>query len=263
MKNKISYAAPLVVVVLSSAFFLMSFGSTITSGKLEGKDLSFAVTLKKNTFTLGEPIQVEFVLRNTGSEPVKVPGQGVESGSLKIFIAGETGDYKEYFGSGWGRRMGTATTLHPGKTQSYYATILWNGKPNVSHLNERAAEQVLAGKITTEYALPDPGVYFIKGVSSISSTPGEGVFEPIRVVIDEPKGDDLEVWNKIKGDREIAYLLQKAAFDTGKEERKQELIAKVEQILVLHPYSVYSTYLGPNLKKYKEDEAKRNRTFNK
>lgn len=224
-------------------------------------NLLFAVRTDKEAVTLGEPIRLEWVLTNNGTEPLRVPAQGVESGSLKIYIAGEDGEYKEYLGSGWGRKRGTSVTLEPGQSQSYFATILWNGKPNVSHLNGAAASQVLAGKITTEYALPKPGVYFIKGVSSISQGNSELGFKPTRIVVNQPTGDDLEVWNQIKGNGEIALLMQDGTFYTDKDEVKQQLTDQVEQIVVRYPQSVYSSYLKTNLEKYKAHEAQRNEFY--
>lgn len=257
MKSKIGY----LVLSISAALFLSILGVTEGMTKDENQDLSFAAKTNKEIFTLGEPVRVEFVLTNEGATPVKVPEQGVESGSLKIYIANQDREYKEYFASGWGREMGNAVTLEPGKSHSYYATILWNGKPNVSHLNENAAKQVLAGKITTEYALPTPGVYFIKGVSSISSNENEAGFKPVKVVFNDPTGIELEVWNQIKGNQEIALLMQTGGFNTDKAEIKQQLIEQVEQILLQHPNSVYSSYLRPNLEKYKADEARRNKLY--
>ncbi|MEP6849543.1 MAG: hypothetical protein ABI999_11855 [Acidobacteriota bacterium] len=233
----------------------------ISSRPVTTRDLSFAVRTDKEAFTLGEPIQIEWVLTNNGTEAIRVPAQGVESGSLKIYIAGEDGEYKEYFGSGWGRKRGTAVTLEPGKSQSYFATILWNGKPDVSHLNETAAIQVLAGKITTEYALPKPGVYFIKGVSSISQGNSEYGFKPTRIVVNQPTGDDLEVWNQIKGNGEIALLMQDGTFYTDKDETKRQLTDQVEQIATRYPQSIYSSYLKTNLEKYKAHEAQRNEFY--
>ena len=234
-----------------------------TQTKTENTNLSFKGKANKETFVLGEPVTVEFEFTNTGENPVLIGAQGVEVGSLKIFIArSQDGEYKEYFGSGWGRKQGKEILLGPKQSHKYKeATILWNGKPNVSHLNEDAARRVLAGKITTEYAFPDAGVYFIKGLSYFgeNATPIES--EPLKVVIKEPVGDDLEVWNQIKGNREISYLIQKGAFDTEKEAEKEQLTKQIEQIIVQYPNSVYSSYLKANLEKYKADEVKRNEFY--
>lgn len=261
MKNKkIIYIVMSVfaALVLCVSWSIIGFTQT----KTENADLSFKGKANKETFVLGEPITVEFEFTNTGESPVLIGAQGVEVGGLKIFIANKNGEYKEYFASGWGRKQGQKITLEPSQSLKYNgATILWNGKPNVSHLNEDAAKRILAGKITTEYALPEPGVYFIKGLSYIgeNATPIES--EPIKIVVNQPVGDDLEVWNQIKGNKEIAYLMQKGGFDAGKEAEKEQLTNQVEQIFEQYPNSIYSSYLKPNLEKYKANEAKRNEFY--
>lgn len=236
--------------------FLLSISWTIvalTQTTTLTNDLSLKGKTNKENFILGEPVTVEFEFINEGDDSVKVAGSGVESGGLKIFIAqGQDREYKEYFIGDWGRKHGQYISLEPKQLHRFKgATILWNGKPNVSHLNETAAARVLKGKITTEYAFPEPGVYFIKGLSYFgeNATPIES--EPIKVVIEEPVGDDLDVWNQIKGNKEIAYLMQHSAFDTGKEAKKEQLNNQVEQIFVQYPNSIYSSYLKSNLEKYK------------
>lgn len=262
MKNKkIIYIATSIFIALS---LCVSWSIVIfTQAKTAKTDLSFKGKANKETLILGEPITVEFEFTNTGESPVLIGAQGVEVGSLKIFIArSQDGEYKEYFGSGWGRKRGKEILLAPKQSHKYKeVAILWNGKPNVSHLNEDAAKRILAGKITTEYALPEPGVYFIKGLSYIgeNATPIES--EPIKIVVNEPIGDDLIIWNQIKGNKEIAYLMQKGGFDTGKEVEKQQLANKVEQIFEQYPNSIYLSYLKPNLEKYKANEAKRNEFY--
>jgi hypothetical protein len=233
-----------------------------TNSQTETQGLSFKAKVGKESYVLGEPIQVEFVFSNEGSTPLAIFGGGVETGALKVFIASsQDGEYKEYFASGWGRKHGVEISIEPKQSYKYQATILWNGKPNVSHLNENAAREVLKGKITTEYALPAPGVYFIKGVSYVSENAKKIESEPAQIVINEPVGDDLKVWNRIKGNREIAQLLQKDSFDTGKDEEKIKLIEEVEEIIQKHPNSLYSDYLKPSLEKSKIHEKKRNEFY--
>lgn len=234
-----------------------------TQEKGSESTVSFAGESNKESFLLGEPVTFSFTFNNTGEKRVEVAAGGVDSGGLKIFIADkEGGEYKEYFVGSWGRKRGGYHKLEPGQSFNLSkVTVLWHGKPNVSHLNEDAARRLLAGKLTTEYAFQEPGVYFIKGRSYFreNATPIESA--PIRIEIKQPQGDDLEVWNQIKGNKEIAFLLQNASFDTDKGEMKQQLAEQVEQIILQHPNGVYSGYLRPNLEKYKADEARRNDAY--
>lgn len=243
-------------IIIFVSWTMIGFTQTQTS------NLSFKGKANQATYVLGEPISIEFEFTNAGETRQTVVAGGVEVGSLKIFVAGKDGEYKRYVSGSWGRMRGQRITLEPTQSLKYSGiTILWNGKPNVSHLNESTAQQVLAGKITTEYAFPEPGIYFVKGVSTYgeNATPIES--EPIKIVVTEPTGIDLEVWNQIKGNREIALLLQNGAFDTGEEARKEQLSHHVEQIFTQFPNSMYSSYLKRNLGEYKVKEAKRNEAY--
>lgn len=256
MKNKRKKAiltGVLMVMLSVVSWSIIGF----TQNKTEMLGLSFKAKSNKTNFVLGEAVKIDFAFLNQRETSVLVPNQGVETGGLKILISDNNTDYKEYFGYGWGRKRGKAIALASGQIQNYEVTILWNGKPNVSHLNEEAGNQVLKGKITTEYALPKPGVYFIKGLSYVgeNATPIES--ESVQITIGEPVGDDLVVWNQIKGNREIALLMQVGEFDTGKDEEKAKLVRQVEQILEQYPNSVYSSYLKKNLEKFKLSEEKR------
>lgn len=227
--------------------------------KTESANLSFKGKINKETFTLGEPISVEFEISNEGETSIGVHTGGVETGFLKVFIASQDGEYKEYFGYGWGLKMGRISNLDSKESRKYkVATILWQGKPDISGLNEQAAKEKLKGKIITEYALPEPGVYFIKGISYVGENATPIETQPIQIVINEPVGDDLKVWNQIKSNREIALLMQTGEFDTGKDGEKAKLVKEVEQILEKYPNSTYSSYLNSNLEKFKTKEARRN-----
>ncbi len=221
--------------------------------------------LNKENYMLGEPVKAEFKLVNSGEATVVVPSGGVEVGSLKIFIADKkNGEYKEYRGSGWGTETGRPLDLKPGLTHEYSeVTILWNGKSKLIHFSEDEMKEALRGRISTEYAFQVPGVYWVKGLSYFGTDFKPIESDPIRIEIKEPAGEDLEVWKQIKGNREIAYLMQKGAFDTDIESNKRELISNLEQILIEHPGSVYSSYLRPNLEKFKADEIRRKEMLQK
>jgi len=242
-----------VALLFYVAWTVVGFTQTATA------DVSFKGRTDKETYILGEPISVELEFNNTGENPVKVISGGVDVGSLKILIAGKDGEYKRYKSEEWGRKRGQKITLEPSKSLKYkQATILWNTLPKSWDLQ---------GIITTEYAFPEPGVYFIKGVSSIkwSSSPDESFTpiesKPIKVIIEAPTGDDLEVWNKIKGNKQIAVLMQRGEITVEKETERQKFAAQAEQISEQFPNSVYSSYLKSKLEKYKVDEIRRNETY--
>jgi hypothetical protein len=257
MKNKkYNYIVASIFVALSLSVFWSIIGFTQTDTTTN--NLSFKGKANKEVFIVGEPIAVVFEISNNGENSIKVHSGGVETGFLKVLISGRDNEYKQYFGYGWGLKMGRMFELLPGKTHTYKeAKILWNGKIDTSGLSEQAAKEKLKDRITTEYALPEPGVYFIKGLSYVGENAMVIESEPVQITINEPVGDDLTVWNQIKGNREIALLMQVGEFDTGKDEEKAKLVRQVEQILEQYPNSVYSGYLRQNLELFKMKEEKR------
>lgn len=254
--KKINCIVLVIFATLLLSVFWVIVGSTQT--KTTNTDLSFKVKTNKETFILGEPITAEFEISNKGENSFQIHAEGVETGFLKVFIASQDSEYKQYFGYGWGLIMGRMFHLAPGASHRYKeATILWNGKVDVSGLNERAAKEKLKGKITTEYALPKPGIYFVKGVSYVGENATLIESEPTQITINEPIGEDLKVWNQIKGNSEIALLMQAGEFSKSKDEEKEKIVREVEQLIVQYPNSIYSSYLKPNLEKYKANEERR------
>lgn len=210
--------------------------------------LSFKGKSNKETYLLGESVKVEFEFINKDETPIIVSKFGVDSGGLKIFIANENGEYNEYMASTWGRQTGALLSLKPTQSHKFEeVTILWKS-------------------IAKPYAFSEPGIYFIKGVSYIGEDATSIESEPIQIVVNEPIGDDLEVWNRIKGNRQIAYLMHNDEFNTSqlgdkfdinKNEDKDKLAEQVKRIVEKYPNSLYSEYLKRSIEKYKKSEVRR------
>jgi hypothetical protein len=52
---------------------------------------------------------------------------------------------------------------------------------------------------------------------------------PIRLQIGQLTGNDLKFWNEIKGNKEIAHLLQAGDFDARDWPERHELVTKIEK----------------------------------
>lgn len=239
-------ASILVALLVFSLWSIIGF----TNSKANTEGLTFKGKSNKESYILGEPIKVEFEFINNSATTVIVPKFGVEVGSLKIFIAGENGEYQSYFGPGWGRITGA----------------LLNLKPTQSHKFEEVV--ILCKSVAKVQVFSEPGIYFIKGLSYINGNSTEIESEPIQIIINKPVGDDLEIWNRIKDNRQIAYLMQNDEFNTSKlndkfdldindDDKKAKYIREVEQILEKYPSSTYSSYLEPSLAKFKKSEVRR------
>ncbi|MEP6849544.1 MAG: hypothetical protein ABI999_11860 [Acidobacteriota bacterium] len=265
MTPKINLRKVSKIVLLATIAVSISWSVVASTGgySIGEEGLLLQGSSNKASFILGEPVEMYFELNNGSKVSVKVPSGGVEVGSLKVLIAhGDELDFNEYFTSDWGRKVGHWINLEPGAKHSFSKfTILWNGLPNVSHLNEQAAKTALAGKVTTEYAFQEPGIFFVKGISFFGEDSKPIESKPVRIEIKAPEGEDLEVWNAIKGNKKIAYLMQYSAFGADRDEEKQQLTDQVEQIIAKYPQSIYSGYLKTNLEKFKANEAQRNEFY--
>jgi hypothetical protein len=176
------------------------------------KLLSLQVKSDKQSYLPGEMLTLDFRILNNSSVPVTLPRSvDVRTGYLRVFIAEESGQYDQYIGPRWGmsdvmRRK--EVLLAPGESYETSATVLHNKTVETAHLSVTAAAEVAKGRIRTEYVLPKPGMYSIKAALYDDAMMNRIESEPISVLIEEPQGVDLEVWNKIKDDGDFALFMQ-------------------------------------------------------
>lgn len=260
MKRLKSYVTGLAVMGLLCVTCL----AIILSNNIVGKsqDVSFSVSADKQAVYLGEMVRLEFQFYNRGEYPVQIPSGGVMSGNVRILIAKEGSDYREYNTSGWGRKPEKVVTL--GQQQVFRAdntnaTILWNFKPDYSHLNADAAkaEDKQRKAILTNYAFPEAGTYFVKAISCVvDGTKGCSIpieSKPIKITVSEPRGEDLEVWQKLKHNPKLGQFMQ----HSGTSKSDINLIGEIEQIINQYPSTFYAQSLRQSLDRFHEKEAER------
>jgi hypothetical protein len=225
----------------------VTFGTTQNKAQTGG--LKLKTLANKASYVLGEPVNLRFELLNEGEEEVKIITGGVEVGSIKIFVSAEDDKYNPYVSSGWERLQGTKIPLKNGESYRYDSVnLLWN---EMKHAGSGRSS------VYNGYAFPAPGKYTIKAGYWVVLNSPETESTPIEITVIEPMGEDSLVWEEIKGNREIAYLMQKGTFDEFREKEKADLVATVENIVNKFPNSVYSKYLRENLENFKRDEVKR------
>lgn len=257
-----------IVIALSTVNLLAAILVTGDSGR--SADVILRVTPDKNRILLGEPLNLGFEFFNEGPNDVRIPKGGVMTGNIEIFVSRKGEGFRKYFRSDWGRKSEQVMTLAMNEkyeVENAMATVLWNGKPDYSHLNPEAAKRIKEkdNRLLTDYAFPSAGTYLVKATSCLMtesnecSIPIESV--PVEIEVSEPVGEDLEVWNQIRGNREIAMLIQKGLFTSDKDVDKKQNILVVEQIIQRFPNSVYSSYLKTNLEKSRVTETKRNEFY--
>ncbi len=87
---------------------------------------------------------------------------------------------------------------------------------------------------------------------------------PVQIVISEPIGDDLKVWNKITDNGEIAYFIQYNEFRGKiKPDEREKLLNEVEQLVSNNPNSFLAIQIEESLAKYDVNDEKRKEFMDK
>jgi hypothetical protein len=217
------------------------------------------MTVSKNSYILGETVLVNIHVTNTSTESIFLPEHVSES--FDILISDDGKEYDFYYGVGKGYQIDGVPEqieIRSGATKEYSAKILWNAKPDVSHLNDDAAKDLLKGRILSDYAFPQKGCYFIKTVLKNPKTEIES--PPVKVLIEEPQGENLGVWNIIKNNGEIGYFIQAGNFriPSHKSDERAKLMQEIESLINTYPNSVYARSLSQSLAEYRSYEKEKN-----
>lgn len=250
MKNKIIFAISGLAAILT-AFWVINTNAVKSSDN--NSKLTLAVSSDKDTYVLGEIINLQFELKSETGEAITlriVPT--VENGYMQVWIASAADrEFKEYQGYRWGL---DELNLPPqqGKSFKSKAAVLWNNKPPAEWKGAVFAKDLLE----TDYVALEPGVYFIKASASVSEGPvssGDRTIiesEPIRIVINEPAGDDLRIWKKIKDRGDIGYFIQVGDFRTSDAAEREKLRKEVEDLIAKHPNSILAGQIRQSLEKF-------------
>lgn len=214
------------------------------------------VRASRQAYVLGEPVDLEIVVRNASNRPIALPGGfDVQQGYVGVEVAFEDGPFREYRGPGWGLddAVSSALVLRPRQSAATAASILFNHGMPSGHLNRDRAAEVAARFLNEGYALPVPGRYHIKAV--LFDGAGNGLVEslPFEITVEEPTGEDREVWNELRSDPELGYFMQ-AGGPRGRssELRKQQLVTRLERLVAYHPGSRYTELLRERLARYQD-----------
>jgi hypothetical protein len=251
MKHKLIFS------IVGATLFLSLLSGISYMQNNDNKAFQAIVISSKNTYFLGEVVSLECLVKNTGIKNVKIAGElGLEDGTFSIWVSKDAKTFEKYNNTTWGKvdRHVNRIELKPDETVSNQATVLWNSKPKTS-------DPAFEKKITTDYAFPVAGDYYVKlrYVIYPETTPVWIESVPIKISITKPEGDELEVWNKIKDNGYFAYFIQEGdmLIPSYKSEERLKFQTEIEQILTDYPNSFYATSLSQSLNKFKASEAKR------
>lgn len=250
-------------------FSLIFFFGWATFSRLQEREnpfqkLDLVIKPSKSTYLTGEVITLNFQLTNKSGEEVNISNKFsvVEDAFLNVYISQDGKNFKKNVNPG--RRVdssGANIKIKPGDSIETTASILWNDKPKVSHLNPDAAKSITEGKILTDYVFPQAGVYFIKSIYSVYYyTDRMNVVKiesaPVQIRIEEPTGNDWTVWNKIKDRGDFAYFIQYGDFRVSEPEEREKLQQEIERIFSQSPEGIIAGQIEQSLEKFKVIEEK-------
>lgn len=249
--KKISFG----VLSLISVIFLFWLIHTKIVKSEPGSNLILTVRTDKETYILGEKINLQFEIKDRNDKTFTLRGlPTVEVGFMQVWIAAASNrNFKEYKGANWGRY--DSSKPWTGKSFESQAEILWNGKPPESWKNESFGKDLM----NTDYPFMEGGIYLIKAAATIVDENAKSdedkiviESEPIRIVVDNPVDDDLVVWNKIKNNANLGLFMQHGRFTTTKPEEMQKLFEQVEKLIAKYPNSILVQQLKQGREKYLE-----------
>ena len=238
--------------------FLIAFGAVCFFGTASfvylqtssKSNLKLIVSFPKEIYKLGEPINPTFELRNEGGEPIVLWDKfGVETGFLRVLSIKDGKKIVGFGNSRWGVLDSlNKTFIQPNETKTATAGILWHN----------------GSKGEPEFSLTEAGDYYFKIKYSAflkegGQHPTELESEQVKITVEEPQGEDLEVWNKIKDDGDFAYFIQEGEIliPDYKPKERAEFELKVENIINQYPNSFYVQSLNQSLEKFKTNDTKR------
>jgi len=237
-----------------------------TSQAQAGSEIELSLSIQNGVFRLGEIIPLEATIVNNASIPVRIEGDSRYAVAIKIKAPGEK-EFRRYVAPGPDFTLDgiyVPIQINPGQVFSSQNKVLWNSSAasQVRNLSADAAESYTRGQILTDYAFPKAGTYYVKAVAGVFFKGKEAITiesKPVQITVEEPQGEDLEVWNKIKNDGEFGHFLQEGKMTHGyhKPEDVERFQNEVDHILADYPNSLYAQPLRESLMKYRAAEAKR------
>ncbi len=206
MKRKMIRSLLAVALVSSTAGPLSGAPS---EGGAEG-GLALTLRSSKPSYALGELLSLDIKVSNQTGQTVSLSTvPDVWTGAVRVFIASERGDFKEYLGPGWGLKdfvRAAQVEIPPRGSVETATTVLYNHRPETGHLSELYAREIRGKRVGTEYAFAQPGTYRLKAVlQTEGGTVESGVVE---IDIREPQGVDRSTWEVLREDPELGFFIQ-------------------------------------------------------
>lgn len=248
--NKFVYIS---AFLMASAAFFGAWQIRIAA-RTDAKALSLDLTTENASYAAGEVIELKFAITNNSDKADAITAPDVGTGSLKVFLSGDGKDYREYVGPNWGALDAGQHQLKlaAGARFETNATMLYNQRLATGHLTPMYAERIDKARIPTEFAITEPGRYWIKA----SYTNGKDVIRsaPVEIEITTPVGQEAIVWDQIRSDGAFAYMLQTGdvRYLPGSAE-SEDFDERLRQVTSDYPETGLTRRLGQKIDQYKRN----------
>lgn len=250
------------VIILAAALLPFVALSQQSDGDAEGWDsLSFELSADEESYAPMQLVTLKMKLTNTSDQDLKLKGAAsVWNERIRIFIAREGEEFKEYVGPGWGLSDSIYIKpfiLNPRQAYETEAAVLYQLQEKTSHLNPDHARRVSDEKIGAGYVLGLPGLYAVKAILYDSEFKGSKESNVIRITVQEPLAEDFEVINIIRSNPELGYFIQTGESPYAvNDKRTEKLVAKMEEIARSNPNGRYSNAINKSLAKFSSTKEK-------
>ena len=224
-----------------TAWFLLWISAAGQSGGVA--PLQALLEPERSEYVLGVPVKFTASIRNVSSTPVltySLDDSSPLTEDISFFISEDGSPFHGFRGPQWyaGDLMDMGQgmiTLKPGEKEQASFSLLWNGP---FYTEGRAP--------TGGFVFPRAGTYFVK--VRVSSKLGDLMSNVVRVVIQQPQGDDAAIWEALKADKGLAQYYDYPDGAAGQGE-------KLHQLLNKYPNSSHAASMKKALAAYARQKA--------
>jgi hypothetical protein len=253
------------VAVLSALVVVPVFAQQ--SERPDLTNLVLELKTDKAEYLPGELIDLRFRLFPRSGAAAAPDRISTLDGSLKILVSRGSDGYLEYQGPDWGVKkagMPDIIVLNGEQAVEATGTLLYNRVAETAHLSPVYAQQALEGRIPDEYALAETGSVLLKAVYHERYSGNRLESDPVQIYVREATGEDAEVWNTLRTNPELGYLLQTGLLPGAAPQAEEDQAATVlEDLLARHPTSTYAGYISRGLQRFRNFvQTQRNRSPN-
>ncbi|WP_287130846.1 IPT/TIG domain-containing protein [Candidatus Cyanaurora vandensis] len=220
----------------------------IEQSKQDFSKLSLELKLDKASYLPGEQVKLVFQVVNTSDASAVLERPSTKVGTLGIHIIDTMNVEKKYTGPSWGiMGSGSFSIAEPGKSVSYESVMLCNHRSD-AYIDDR---KFMREGLESGFPFLRVGTYYV--VARYGSSYSNYIeSEPVRVVIKQPIGADLIVWNTIKSNPLFACFLELGVpGDYEQVEESQRMVATFEDLLLRYPRSTYAPFIRKALETFR------------